>query len=266
MKSNKVEKAFTLIELLVVVSIIALLVSILLPSLSKAREQAKMVVCRSNLRQVGLALLFYADAHDDHHPPQADLVTGNKPWTSPQGQAAHETSWNFRLAQYLDDNDYKYEPDPQKNLISPHPFICPSQKNVKTMKYYKIGYGTNYGTLFRYAELHDDPAWPGPTRLSQIRQPGNLMAIMDSGSNIYPDYPSTFVYTPYQIGGNHYWPFHVDTNQTAILDSMDAMHPFNGAKFVHDAGRRINVAFVDGHSESLVESEWVRNDRWNVDY
>ena len=56
--------AFTLIELLVVVSIIALLVSILLPALSRAREQAKIAVCISNLHQVGLAAEMYLTDND----------------------------------------------------------------------------------------------------------------------------------------------------------------------------------------------------------
>ena len=57
-------RAFTLVELLVVVSIITLLVSLLLPSLKGAREQAKRVKCQSNMRQVNTALLTYVTDYD----------------------------------------------------------------------------------------------------------------------------------------------------------------------------------------------------------
>ena len=64
--------AFTLIELLVVVSIIALLVSILLPSLARARDMAKRCVCANNLRQLTVGCLMYADDFNGQLPPPAD--------------------------------------------------------------------------------------------------------------------------------------------------------------------------------------------------
>jgi len=61
-------KGFTLIELLVVISIIAVLLAILIPSLSKVREKVKDTSCRANLKSVGLALLMYLDANERKLP------------------------------------------------------------------------------------------------------------------------------------------------------------------------------------------------------
>lgn len=61
-------KAFTLVELLVVIGIIALLVAILMPALSKARDQANSVKCMSNMRQIGQAYLMHAAEHRNHVP------------------------------------------------------------------------------------------------------------------------------------------------------------------------------------------------------
>jgi prepilin-type N-terminal cleavage/methylation domain-containing protein len=73
--------AFTLIELLVVIAIIAILAAILFPVFAQAKESAKKANCLSNLRQIGMAFLMYANDSDDRYPDRQDLKAANyHPW------------------------------------------------------------------------------------------------------------------------------------------------------------------------------------------
>jgi prepilin-type N-terminal cleavage/methylation domain-containing protein/prepilin-type processing-associated H-X9-DG protein len=67
-------RAFTLVELLVVIGIIALLISILLPSLSRARQMANLIYCQSNLRQIGQLMSIYANQNSGDLPPAWDTT------------------------------------------------------------------------------------------------------------------------------------------------------------------------------------------------
>ena len=68
-------KKFTLIELLVVVAIIGILASLLLPSLGVAREKTKRAVCKSNIKQIGVAMTMYGDNNNGKLPVSTDWAT-----------------------------------------------------------------------------------------------------------------------------------------------------------------------------------------------
>lgn len=96
----KTKKSFTLIELLVVIAIIAILASMLLPALNKARDKAKSISCASQLKQMSTAFVFYRQDYDEHVPWAYDA--GIKIW------ATGFLGPYVGIKPYVDWNDAKY--------------------------------------------------------------------------------------------------------------------------------------------------------------
>jgi len=116
---GRASTGFTLVELLVVIAIIAVLISILLPSLNKAREASRQVVCQSNIRQVGLAMMMYANANQGWTPPADNTNAFLK--TPPNIGYANGMGWVRRLVQG------KYiSASPQTQADHSDAFFCPS--------------------------------------------------------------------------------------------------------------------------------------------
>ena len=126
MMSSPRKRAFTLIELLVVISIIAILAALLLPGLSKAREQAWNVKCLSNKRQMILAWHYYAEDNHGVFPFCDGIETPYLGWVNGELSWQPNNTDNTNTQAFL--GTYGHA-DPQSLLPyarSPEPFRCPA--------------------------------------------------------------------------------------------------------------------------------------------
>lgn len=89
-------RGFTLVELLVVISIIALLISVLLPALTRARAAADTVKCLSNMRQLGMALTMFSNQRGGYLPAAWANVGPMVRWDGSGWRASGGTDWGFR--------------------------------------------------------------------------------------------------------------------------------------------------------------------------
>lgn len=209
-------KAFTLIELLVVIAIIAILAAILFPVFAQARDAAKATTCLSNQRQLGLAILLYADDFEQVLPMD-----------SHSGGSRH--SWLVTLQPYSKGRlVYRCPSDSSVNFERPLPGRLLTRQS---------SYGTNF-YMTAYIPGEDDPPTSetsGFTSLSQIAGPSRTIYLAEMKRNSIADH-----YHPaWWYADNPDFAFE---NPQAVLET--GLH----------AGKA-NYLFLDGHAKRQAFSE-----------
>lgn len=252
--TRNARNGFTLVELLVVTAIIGLLISILLPSLSRARAQANLVKCLSNLKQIGAASMMYATQNRGWLPVISPSQTNgrrNVMVANHWGYWMRHTSWV----------------EPWHNLghlyagkyTDPRVFYCPTQDDPqRTYEYYTPWNGadsTNHPNQMRTGYIFNpmirDPFNPG-TRSAPIGMIRKFERITDfKGRQLLAidmlfDLPSI----PHRVGSGVYWNLLMtDYSAVSIIDAEAVdeirMPNFSGDDYItyhNTLGRMIRKA------------------------
>lgn len=228
LRNSQTHSGFTLIELLVVISIIAILVSLLLPSLSKARDTAQLIQCRSNIRQLGLAMYQYTVEHEDdllatrfNISGGAVLAPDNSTYVAPTGVG--------QGGKWMDVVSLDYMNGDIEGLT------CPNQtyglSSISTTGDAGLGFGLNEFVIhFATASGASVAAGDRPHKLDEFENPSQKLWAADTGLQNWHSTP----YGPY--GG------------TYIRNKGSANRIWQaGISGRHNEG--LNILFFDGHAD-----------------
>lgn len=227
--------SFTLIELLVVIAIIATLVSLLMPGLRTAREQAKMTACMNNVRQLGLGIILYGDER------------GVYPWGY---EETASTDWSYTIQPYLQKTAGGYGPT-QHNLRSPV-ITCPS-RGIKSTNIVNT-YGSHDRLLGNNSGGSPYKGAPTYPRQFPFRErPQDVWMIGDASQNpaVLGGESQATIWNILPQMGQDYSLATANNNITNVGNNLDQAGSLGQIRWRHHWNERACFVFVDGHVESI---------------
>ena len=231
---------YTIIELLTVIATVALIIAILLPSLQNSRQNAKSILCGSNIKQLVLGLTMY-ETENETFPYAFDRLPLCPPLGGYPGNSAFDRKglWWFN---YI--SDYSRKNKGRKTAL-----WCPSRR-IRDLKFNYVLHG-NYGVNRSICKSPDDiqshrEEFVGtPLSSSDIPRPGQTLLIVDSGYSLISWWHVTDI-PPVLLGST--------IEDTAYVPGLEINKDKNlwpgqewDAIYGRHPNRTVNIGFVDGH-------------------
>lgn len=264
--SHQKRTAFTIIELLTVIAILALIMAILFPTLSKARQQAKLGACLSVLKGLGTGTVVYLNENrDTFYPVRLDTIDPAhdklyRPFVNEHGRERPRWQWfiETNAGPVIDPSKFKalglfpFGDDTGDGGIdtmsmSNDVFLCPALDDPLFQRNVRNGaYGYNYQYLGNSRTGRRSDRWDNfAVRLHQIPAASQTVLIADSRGGDPKHGPHSYTLDPPRLAierdAMRYGP--------SADDAADPNHRFSPAELRH--GPLANVVFVDSHAESM---------------
>jgi len=231
-------KGFTLVELLVVISIISLLMTILLPSLSRARSQARASVCMSNLRQIGFVVYLYANDYDGYLPPAYEPDNSTHWWGQKLSDGIDHTKgfvWPYLRSELKKKSVYECPAQRYGSYrLQTKPPSEPDDPKWITSTYGYNGYYLSPEKSAWWPSIHHRP-WQ---KITTVIKPAEVFAFADTlldrdSTGKQPNVENNALLDPPYLYKSGKWE--KNTHPTTC--------------FRHN--ERVNVVFVDGHCKPM---------------